>query len=519
MKKYEQELVNRIYTPPKNLYGKDMWHKDIELTTKGLGELWFHLSDNIISELDTANCKTVLDFFHLKKKDMGKMSLETTGTIYMLVRVLYKERDKMDLPDYSSRELLMEKSIMSVYNRFPFSGFTEAEIKTDLPSELVPNEKEVKEGCERLIVKNRLLKIDGKYYRANLPFRYALDICWLDSVSERDRACVHLRMKRYTLDQIAAALGVNTRETARLIIKRTVRRVSAWYKYHNQGIFADEKYEYFYKTYHCSRYDAIPEDAFAYFQLLMEKRGNRPLKEAVEDLNVDPEIKLKILQGVSQGKIYLDGKWYKARKPEMEEYVLEKYGKDPISYEQFMEQFNRCMEKHDMTFRLSKQQRRGKLDKWGQRKDRNILCSPHGMIRYYDIGSRKFGRLLKALRLTSYKNTFISTAKWFEQYPDIMQEYDIRTKYELHNLLRKIVPEDGKSKIKFSRMPTVMFGDMTMQEMIEERLKQLMPISKKDFMKIIKEETGCDATILTCGRIKDLDRKYLKNGTYKENPA
>ena len=44
------------------------------------------------------------------------------------------------------------------------------------------------------------------------------------------------------------------------------------------------------------------------------------------------------------------------------------------------------------------------------------------------------------LNFDQFENTEISTLKLFRDHPEVMQEYDIRDEYELHNLLRKIWP-------------------------------------------------------------------------------
>lgn len=60
-------------------------------------------------------------------------------------------------------------------------------------------------------------------------------------------------------------------------------------------------------------------------------------------------------------------------------------------------------------------------------------------MRYYDIDSRDYKELLDTLALDRFSNTEISTLKFFNDFPELMNKYDIRDQYELHNLLKKYV--------------------------------------------------------------------------------
>lgn len=75
---------------------------------------------------------------------------------------------------------------------------------------------------------------------------------------------------------------------------------------------------------------------------------------------------------------------------------------------------------------------------------------PSGILskmRYYDIDSRDYKELLDTLALDRFSNTEISTLKFFNDFPELMNKYDIRDQYELHNLLKKICNKENYSKI------------------------------------------------------------------------
>lgn len=70
---------------------------------------------------------------------------------------------------------------------------------------------------------------------------------------------------------------------------------------------------------------------------------------------------------------------------------------------------------------------------------RKCLWKYGSKMRYYDIDSRDYKELLDTLALDRFSNTEISTLKFFNDFPELMNKYDIRDQYELHNLLKKYV--------------------------------------------------------------------------------
>ncbi len=77
-------------------------------------------------------------------------------------------------------------------------------------------------------------------------------------------------------------------------------------------------------------------------------------------------------------------------------------------------------------------------------------------LRYYDIQSRDYKKLLDEINLMQYDGYKISTLDLFKKHLKLMAEYDIRNGYELHNLLRKINSND---RIIFKRMPIIIVGE------------------------------------------------------------
>ena len=88
----------------------------------------------------------------------------------------------------------------------------------------------------------------------------------------------------------------------------------------------------------------------------------------------------------------------------------------------------------------------------------DVLWNHGHRFRYYPISQYDCSHLLETLALDQYEDMEFSSLKLFREAPDLMEEYDIRDEYELHNLLKKIWPSTSTLNIQFKKMPTIVIG-------------------------------------------------------------
>ena len=112
--------------------------------------------------------------------------------------------------------------------------------------------------------------------------------------------------------------------------------------------------------------------------------------------------------------------------------------------------------------------------------DHFLLWKQHETLRYYDVDGRDYSELLDGLNLDAYENIEVSTEKFIRDYPDLMKRYDIRDRYELHNLLKKIVKDGSYHDFHCCRMPEIRFGRFNREKTILEILKEPAPITMQD---------------------------------------
>ncbi len=150
----------------------------------------------------------------------------------------------------------------------------------------------------------------------------------------------------------------------------------------------------------------------------------------------------------------------------------------------------------------------------------NVLTGGRKRLRYYDILANEYGELLDELDFGSYSNVTMSATKFFQDYPELMERYDIRSGNELHNLLKKLWEHghyndyvDDDHKLTFEKMPMLTFGTADRAQQIVQLLRENNPISYMDFAKLIETEFGVSQQTAMANWIEPVD-EYLVNGMY-----
>jgi hypothetical protein len=85
--------------------------------------------------------------------------------------------------------------------------------------------------------------------------------------------------------------------------------------------------------------------------------------------------------------------------------------------------------------------------------------------------------------------------KFVREYPQLMEKYDIRDHYELHNLLRKIIPEGSLQDFHCGRTPHIRFGSFDRDAAILDIMIEMSPVSVQDLCQQIFEEYGYDPMV------------------------
>lgn len=426
-----------------------------------------------------------------------------------------KEEDLWD-------EFSLRKMILDIYRGIGFKGLEREEI---LESIVLPKQMK-KEGLasviEKMLAEGELRRVDNLYYRVYEKFEEYLKCC--AGIGERSRDFIRKRLHGITLESIAQEQGL-TRERVRQVVKRDVERLRRCY--HNEsGVswFEEDHFRYLYENYALDKKEAgawlgMSSYLFNYFELMDIKRGRENIRKALQDgENLDAGIRQKIKGFLNRNKLYVDGIWVKKRRGDLEELAVRKFCSEDVSFEEFCRIYNRFLEEQGIAYdedlyytEMVCRTRKNRLSE-----ARFLLWKQNEQIRHYDIDARDYTELLDILNLESYENIEFSTMKFIKLYPQIMKKYDIRDQYELHNLLRKLVPEGSYHDFCCGRMPNIKFGNFDRDSAILDLLLNNAPISQADLADLIHEEYGYDrATIMT--NYLQLFAEYYHQGIYSIN--
>ena len=404
----------------------------------------------------------------------------------------------------------IRRIILELYNDFGFAGLSLQEFEKHMQLPETISENHLKKIIGKLLAEKELEYVDFRCYRVYERFEEHIDDC--DSIDQRGKEILHKRLEGLTLEKIAQDYGI-TRERVRQICKKAFMKLGSWYRNSATGrkFFDEDYYKYFYETYSFDKQDAykwfgMTPDVFNYFNMLDIKQGDRDLETALDDnKNLEAGLRLKIKNYLNRNKIFIDGVWIEKRRADLEELVVRKCCKDNVSFDDFSGIYNDFLEHEGIDYDEDLyytdaivHTRENKLSN-----SRFLLWKLNKQIRYYDIDSRDYSELLNTLNLESFENIEISTLRFVEDYPELMEKYDIRDQYELHNLLRKIVPDGSFNDFHIERMPIIGFGVFDKKKAFMDILKENSPISTYDLCQLIHNEYGYDigtiqATHLNC---------------------
>ena len=412
-------------------------------------------------------------------------------------------------------EKSIESKILRLYNKDYFVGYSFKDFISllDVSEDTIPLEV-LKDIIGKLLSKGELEYVDYRCYRNYDKFADVVKECPV--ISERSRDCILKKLSGYTLESIGQELDV-TRERVRQIIKKDREKVKNWHcSSKGKKVFDEDYYAYLYTTYFIDRDKCDDKYLLHYFDLFDYKQGDKDIHLSIEDYkNIDVGLRQRIEIGLNKNKVYIDGEWVEATRKELEKFVIKKFCKDSVCFDDYVNIYNTFLEEqgveYDEKLYYTEAVFRTRENKISD--DRFVLWSEGRKLRYYEIDARDYADLYNELNLDLYENTEISTVKLVNEHPDILKEYDIRNQYELHNLLRKTVSKGSFHDIDFGKMPNIKFGEFDKTQAIRDLLLEYSPISSEDLINMIYDQYGYNPYVIQ-GTYLTPFAKYYFNGMY-----
>lgn len=372
----------------------------------------------------------------------------------------------------------------------------------------------ISEIFEDLIKKKKIKKDDSKNTVEKV---YITVEEYLETIKKDvNKAILRKRLRNKTLEEIGNDCSI-TRERVRQILNMIFKEMP---KMH------EDRYKYLFTNYLLSVEDFVygfgkdeNNAEIAYYYLNARyKKGKRKIEEAVRDTKLDCHQRNAAEK--IQYKDYLDfkGKKIKKDRNELVKYILHENAHDKaITFSELKEIYAKVLDdfgiENNDKFNIDKKSVSNRL-----RESPFLLYTTGEKLRYYNIPERDFMEFLNEINLFQYKDVQISALKIYNTHSELMHEYDIQDENELHNLLKKICTEkkadpEGKYRelypeIDFGRMPTLKFGNVSIEQQAEKLLMQSAPISMDDFVRKYAEEYAYDEKTIKANMLEGI-KEYL----------
>ena len=335
---------------------------------------------------------------------------------------------------------------------------------------------------------------------------------YLEDLEEKRWAEVVLaRLHGRTLNDVGEEFGI-TRERTRQICNKVFNNAK-------NLRFEEDKYRYLFESYSldCEDFCKLtlePETTFFYLDCICDTRDNikLPADKILSDNKLSIEFKRRAEHIIYKDFIILDGMRVRKNKSDIFGYIVKKHCKEKSTYEDVLSFYYRLLEEKNLTDNpklvIEPRSYENKLQLCNY-----ALWNRNHSLRYYDITERDYSRLVSKLSLDQYNNITFSSLKLYREHADLMEEYDIRDEYELHNLLKKIWDKWGNCEVEFSKMPTINIGNIDRDKQALELLLKYAPISNFDLAKRYEETYGVLAPTVLSNYFNCLD-SYFHNGMY-----
>lgn len=341
---------------------------------------------------------------------------------------------------------------------------------------------------------------------------------------ERNHKIVSMRLDGFTLEAIARETGI-TRER--------VRQIQRKYLLHHQ-ILKEDRYKDILNTYPAIGYKdlqrifGLSDRICQYLNVTLNReksytdaeRQNALMSLARDSsLTVIERERAKALIEMSDSDFYIHGQKVKKNRPSLIRYIVRTYAQDKTACSTLKKYYDRLLMDLGLTGDPSFEVDLRYFDHLADYT--YTLWNRKKMVRYYDIWGNDYDELLETLHLEQFSDVEFSTLKFFREYPDVMEKYDIRDEYELHNLLKKVLAKqdyqdksDKKYQITFGKMPMIKIGNPNKAKQILKIIEENGPVTKAKIGKLYEKAYGVKSTIFQSNTKWEEFEPYCINGEY-----
>lgn len=357
------------------------------------------------------------------------------------------------------------------------------------------------------------LENEGSVTERDLTYerKYPSVLDFVGSISNDTwRKLVLLRLQGSTLDAAGQQMGL-TRERVRQITKKAMQ---------HRPRLAEDRYRYLFENYDFTQEDfnlafGEPDSTYNYLDMAAQHRGGQKLANILDDPAVPLAMKRAAERAIYKDYVLIDGVRMHKDRDTFLQYALRHYCQGLTNYDEFKRLYQTVLD--DLGLGADEKLTLGEKNYVNKiRESPFVLWHTGNSFRYYNIYERDYAPLLEELQLPQYDGLELSTRKFFRDYPELMQQYDIRDEYELHNLLKKIIPNDFTPRITFHRMPTIEIGTADRDWQVMELLLQYGESTAQELAEKYEELYGVGTATAIANQFRVI-APYFANGVYSIN--
>lgn len=378
---------------------------------------------------------------------------------------------------------------------------TLASIKKNLPKHL--------QGCE-IISQNINSLVEEKQiekYKDGYRIYYQNLMNYVDTIEdERKRYVLKRRFEGEKLSEIGNELNV-TREWVRQIERKAIKEMPRIREDDYKSIF--EKYDWpeslFLECYNENKL------TYAYLNNRYIK-GTLNIEMMLGDYDIEVDIRMKAERIIFKDYIIIGSSKVKKERSSILQYVLKTFCKEDVTCDELWDLYHMFLEDYGLD-KNKEMLFTNRYFETALARSNEVLWKLRKKLRYYDTHQISSTEIIESLGLDQFKDVEYSTLKFFRDYNEVMELWDIRDEYELHNLMKKVISEDNEYNIKFNRMPNVEFGIADRDMQVLDVLLQTAPIEYKEISIIYEDTYGVRADTVQANFLKCID-EYLHEGIY-----
>ncbi|MCR4929084.1 MAG: hypothetical protein K5988_03705 [Lachnospiraceae bacterium] len=363
---------------------------------------------------------------------------------------------------------------------------------------------------------NNIIEESEEGYRKYLP--YLIDWIREGLVKEDQRDIVRKRISGMTLEEIGEEYSV-TRECIRQ------KEAKARKKFVR---FQEERYIYWFENYSftkeqfCEVFNLLPSsyDSVVYLSDISSRgdkkkeKDKKSITEVIDDDNLSSSMIRRLRKAVANQFILINEEFVPIREKRIFENVLKnKHSDNSIRIEDLIEEYNETLDEYDIEFEKIDVNDNDEVRRIEGIVSRlpNTIKREKKSYRYYLFENYDFKRFFESINFDDFKDMEISTQKIMVMYPELMEEYDIKACYELHDIIVKNEKIVSKYGVTRETAPNIMIGTASREEQVKRFIYKVAPISVEDFTKTYEEEYGVEAATVL-GTYNDYFRPYVKEG-------